>query len=572
MATPGIAYPSILWAVLSAAALAADTGSQTNAADYPSHVYFGDLHVHTAYSFDAYGFGTRLDPAQGYAATKDLLDFAAVTDHAEFLGETQLCVWPGSPGYDLEQCERLRAGDTTVIPELAQLCLNDPPLIDPAVCSAATARVWDRIKAAADASYVPGVFTTFIGYEYTLEPPGDKKLHRNVIFSGSNVPAPIPRSEERDPYGLWQSLKATCLPSQGCDVVVIPHTTNASRGDYFSVVDDGGQFMSVQEATLRGDMERLVEIYQNKGNSECYPGVNTTDEGCEFEKLPLIRVVTDPPNGTEVPRQSWAREGLKLGIGFEELFGVNPFQLGFIGGTDTHNSIGGLLSEEGYVGDSGHNDDTIEKRMGSDVFAAYSPGGIAAVWSTENTREAIFAALKRREVYATSGTRIITRFFGGWRMPADICRNPRLPVIGYNNGVPMGSVLPARTTQKPLFVVTGQQDPGSAGITQLQIIKGWSEQNQQFEHVYTVKQSPAPGGESRLCTVWKDDDFNPQQHAFYYARIIEATTPRWSSYDCEAAGVDCDIGPPPGLERCCDGTVPMTLEERAWTSPIWYVP
>jgi hypothetical protein len=425
---------------------------------YAGHVYFGDLHVHTSYSFDAYGFGTRLDPAGGYADTKTRLDFAAVTDHAEFLGETELCTTPGAPGYDTSQCARLRAGDQSVFAELGLLCLNDPPLIDPAVCADATAQVWERIKAAAEASYLPGSFTTFIAYEYSLEATGDSKLHRNVIFSGSNVPRPIPRSEERQPEGLWASLQANCLPANGCDVVVIPHTSSASRGKYFSVLESNGDFISPSEAATRGQMERLVEIYQNKGNAECYPGVNTTDEGCEFEKLPLIRVST-PPGGTEVLPGSWAREGLKMGIGYEELFGVNPFQYGFIGSTDNHNSIGGAVSEEGYVGNSGANDDTIMKRMSSEVAASYSPGGLAAVWATQNTRDSIFAALKRREVYATSGTRIIARFFGGWRLPTDLCSNPRLPIVAYANGVPMGSVLPARQTQRPVFVITAQQDP-----------------------------------------------------------------------------------------------------------------
>jgi hypothetical protein len=358
----------------------------------PANVYFGDLHVHTSYSFDSYGFGTRLDPAGGYADTMTRLDFAAVTDHAEFLGETLLCTTPGAPGYDTSQCARLRAGDQSVFAELGKLCLNDPPLVDPAVCADATAQVWDRIKAAAEAANQPGRFTTFIAYEYSLEAPGDSKLHRNVIFSGSTVPRPIPRSEERQPEGLWAGLQATCLPADGCDVVVIPHTSSASRGKYFSVLESNGDFISPAEAATRGEMERLVEIYQNKGNAECYPGVNTADEGCEFEKLPLIRVSTEP-GGTEVSPNSWAREGLKMGIGYEELFGVNPFQFGFIGGTDNHNSVGGKVSEAGYVGNSGANDDTIMKRMSSDVAASYSPGGIAAVWATQNTRSSIFASL-----------------------------------------------------------------------------------------------------------------------------------------------------------------------------------
>src|SRR4030095_12846076 len=219
----------------------------------------------------------------------------------------------------------------------------------------------------------------------------------------------------------------------------------------FRATDNQGAFIPVSEATLRGDKERIVEIYQNKGNRECYPNVNTTDEGCEFEKLPTTRVAE--PGGTEVPPQSWAREGLKLGIEYEALFGVNPLRLGFIGSTDNHKWLGGAVAEEGYVGNSGAWDDTIQKRMGSDVAAAYSPGGLAAVWANRNLRESIFAALKRREVYATSGTRIVARFFGGWKFPVTLCSNARLVPIAYALGVPMGGVLPARTTQRPVFIV-----------------------------------------------------------------------------------------------------------------------
>jgi hypothetical protein len=529
------------------------------------------LHVHTSYSFDAYGFGTRRDPAASYEDAKTRLDFAAVTDHAEFLGETELCTTPGAPGYDTPICQRLRDGDQSVYSDLSALCLRNPPLVDPAVCANATADVWDRIKDAAEAAYLPGQFTTFIAYEYSLEAPGDSKLHRNVIFSGSNVPRPIPRSEERKPEGLWASLKANCRPADGCDVVLIPHTSNASRGKFFSVLDDHGNFISPSEAITRGAYERLVEIYQNKGNSECYPGVNTTDEGCAFEKLPLVRVA-DTPNGTHVSPQGFAREGLKYGIGYEELFGVNPFQFGFIGGTDNHNGQGGAVSEEGYIGNTGANDDTIIKRMGTEVAASYSPGGLAAVWATANTRDAIFGSLKRREVYATSGTRMLARFFGGWTLPSALCSKPQMMRIAYTKGVPMGSVLPAKAAQRPAFLVTAQKDPASVGLKQIQIVKGWSIDNAQFEQVYTIKQNQLPNGAPMMCQLWRDPDFDPALHAFYYARVIEATTPRWSAYDCEAAEVDCAVGAPPGLQRCCDGTVPMTLEERAWTSPIWYVP
>jgi hypothetical protein len=234
--------------------------------------------------------------------------------------------------------------------------------------------------------------------------------------------------------------------------------------------------------------------------------------------------------------------------------------------------VGGLTSEVAFEGNAGSLDDTIEERLGSDIAAASSPGGLAAVWATENTREGIFAALKQREVYATSGTRILARFFGGWKYKPELCDNPRMPAIAALAGVPMGGTLAPPESAAPLFIVSAQQDPNSTGIKAIQIVKAWVSGGQQFERVSTIVTAPGSSGAHTLCEVWTDETFDPAQYALYYARILEAPTTRWSGFDCKQAGVDCRVGAPPGLEACCDGSVPMKLQERAWTSPIWYVP
>jgi hypothetical protein len=322
---------------------------------------------------------------------------------------------------------------------------------------------------------------------------------------------------------------------------------------------------------LRSQIEPLAEIYQHTGNSECYPGVNTTDEQCVFEKLPLDRV-TKPPGGSVIPKGSFVREALKLGLRYEDMFGANPYRLGFIGSTDTHNTIPGMTDEATFVGHAGSKDDTIAERMGTDIAAAYGPGGLAAVWATANTRDAIFAALQRREAYATSGTRVLTRFFGGWSYSPRLCNNPRLVQIAYRDGVPMGSTLPAPAGARPTFIVQAQSDPQGAALRAVQIVKGWTADGEDHESVTTVAEAAMPQGAQTLCRVWTDEDFAAGERAFYYARVLEVAAPRWSAYDCENAGVDCDGAIPPGLERCCDGSTPMSIEERAWTSPIWYSP
>jgi hypothetical protein len=360
---------------------------------------------------------------------------------------------------------------------------------------------------------------------------------------------------------------------EGCDVLAIPHTSNASRGLFFALTDSNGGFIPVEQATLREQMEPVIEIYQNKGNSECYPGVGTNDEECEFEKLPLARVATEP-GGAVVPKLSWVREGLKTGLLYEDRFGVDPFRVGFIGGTDTHVAAGGKTEEATYTGHAGSLDDTPEERLGTELLAASSPGGLAAVWARQNTRDSIFAALRQREVYATSGTRILARFFGGWTYAPALCNDPQMTGIAYRDGVPMGSILPQSAGPQPIFLVSAQQDPHGAGLKKLQIVKGWTENNQPFEKIYTIAESAQSSGAHTLCAVWVDPEFLPTRRAFYYARVFETTTPRWSAYDCEASEVDCDVGGsiPPALAGCCNGAVPMTVDERAWTSPIWYEP
>ena len=552
-------------------AAAPDAAPADGAPATPSRsLYFGDLHVHTSYSFDSYVFGTRPDPAAAYAAARSALDFAAVTDHSEYLGETELCTVPGSPGYDTQICASLRAGNGNVLDLLKHLCKVTPPAIDPSLCADAAAAVWVRIQEAANGAYVPNEFTTFIAYEYTLGKQ-DGNRHRNVIFGGTSVMSPV-TAWDHTPQQLWEALSTGCVAADGCRVLAIPHTSNSSRGTAFTLSgEDGERFMSVAEATLRAEMEPLAEIYQHTGNSECYPDVNTTDEECAFEKLPRDRVVK-PPGGSSIPRGSFVREALKMGLRYEDLFGVNPLRLGFIGSTDTHNSTAGRTDESTFIGHAGSKDDTIEERLETDLAAAYGPGGLAAVWAAVNTREAIFAALQRREAYATSGTRVLARFFGGWSYAPNLCSNPRLEQIAYRDGVPLGSTLPAPAGARPVFIVQAQSDSAGAPLQAVQIVKGWTENGTDHERVTTVVEAVTPGGAQTLCKVWTDDEFVAGDRAFYYARVLEVATPRWSAYDCANAGVDCEGAVPRGLERCCDGSTPMSLEERAWTSPIWYTP
>jgi len=550
------------------------------------NLYFGDLHVHTNFSMDAFSFGTRYDPAGAYANVQGRVDFVAVTDHVEYLGETLICKTPFLPGYRLPVCWQLRNG--FVNPSgLADLCKGDSPSLSPTLCDKAEKYVWQQIQAAAHQAYDPCKFTTFVGYEYTLTLENQETIHRNAIFDGENIPEPINSLEQPTPDGLWQDLMATCLAEEDCQAITIPHSPNSSKGEMFSPLDLSGNPISPEEAQRRAKYETVVEMFQHKGNSECYPNVGNNDPDCAFEQLDMGPITS--PDSNEVPSLSFVRNGLKEGLRLRmerpEL-GINPFRFGFIGSTDTHNATPGKTDEIPYVGNAGIYDDTAEERLSTDTFLSYNPGGLAAVWAPENTRGAIFAALQRRETYATSGTRIAVRFFGGWKdsdwpPPGDICdpgNISALPKLGYDNGVPMGGILTPLPSGdvKPVFVVHAEQDPvGTALLQKIQIIKGSyrTDLGALDEKVITPEVLPPPG--ETLCIVWTDEDFRAEDPSFYYARVFEQETKRWSWHDCQDNNIDCTDPDtvPADFRACCDdpyATAP--IQERAWTSPIWYEP
>ena len=597
------------------------------------NVYFGDLHVHTTYSFDAYLWDVRTTPGDAYrfargeplllppldaqgngtrmAQLERPLDFTAVTDHAEFLGEVETCIVPGSGGYDSPTCQQFRAGGATIYANIgARLIGSNPTRLadvcgaDGKICRDAAGEVWSRIQDAAATAYDHCHFTSFVAYEYSRAFSGST-MHRNVIFRNAQVPFPVSTFEEPTPQGLWRELQASCLDAgTGCDVLAIPHNTNESNGRTFFVEYPGAQGIGDQrvQAQFRGAIEPLVEVYQHKASSECFNGLSgilgAPDEQCDFEKRRQGPVIDCGDRVGSlgavtmgcVSRLDYARGALLAGLREEDRLGVNPYRLGFIASTDTHNGTPGHTEEWNFMGNQGANDASPAVLLGPRTFVSegivFSPGGLAAVWAEENSRSSIFDALRRKETFGTSGTRLSVRVFGGWNLPANLCTDPNLVQSGYAQGVPMGGVLGPRPAGAgaPMFVIDAFRDPGTAAhpgaqLQRLQVIKGWIADGQATQHVYDVAGEPGNGatvdlttcmpqgsGHDSLCTVWTDPDFDPAQHAFYYVRVLENPTCRWNTWLCNA------LPPDQQQPSCTDPTVPKTVQERAWTSPIWYTP
>lgn len=614
-------------------------GCQQCAAYSPlRNAYFGDLHVHTAYSFDVYAFDGRATPEQAFrfgqgesvllppldamgqgtvsVRLERPLDFVAVTDHSEFLGEVAMCTTPGSPAYDSGDCRAYREGGNSAATQFGvQLTNPDEPMHSEFVCGpdgtgcqALAGEAWTRAVAAAQAANDDSPacrFTAFVAYEYSGT-PGLSTMHRNVIFRNEQVPFPTSFFDQPTPQGLWTELKATCLDSgTGCDVLAIPHNPNESNGKMFFVEYPGAADLAEEraQARTRVAMEPVVEIYQHKGDSECMNGlsglVGEPDEQCNFEKrrrTPLGRG-EDCKNGTGnmgtagggcVSRMDFVRNALLAGLQEDDRLGVNPYQLGIIASTDTHNGTPGFVNEETFIGHRGTDDNTVAQRLGYGSLTAggviFSPGGLAAVWAEENSRASIFDALRRREVFGTSGPRITVRFFGGWNLPPDLCADPNMLPIADAYGVPMGGVLPPAAGVAPRFLVSALRDPGTQThpgmpLQRIQIVKGWVDGQQSHQQVFDVAGDPNSGadvdlatctpqgtGFDSLCTVWSDPTFAPTQRAFYYVRVLENPTCRWSTYTCNA------LAPEQRPQSCSDPGVPKTVQERAWTSPIWYQP
>ncbi len=604
---------------------------------------FGDLHVHTAYSTDAYAFDTRVTPEEAYryarggavmlpplnddgqgtrrVVNERPLDFMAVTDHAEYMGEGSLCLDPEQRAYSTLVCKVYRGDLTPPVSPIMQPLIRMLAFIiygkerpasvcaaDGSDCIERSETVWNDIQRAAERAYDRSsncAFTSLVGYEYSLAEKSSN-LHRNVIFANATVPpVPLSAKEAPQPALLWQWLARSCLDSGGdCDVLAIPHNSNWSSGRMFFPEYPGAATASekAQAAALRQRVERLVEVMQVKGDSECRRGlygvVGSVDEQCDFEKLRAPEeVAEDCRDGVGeggmmlkgcLSRFSYTRYGLIQGLAERETLGINPFEYGLIASSDSHNATGGDVDEERYDGAHGM-DATAEKRLIKEYDVPggiatgsplrYNPGGLAGVWSEENSRASIFAALKRRETFGTSGPRIVPRFFGGWNLPEQIC-GENLAEQGYVHGVPMGSVLPpAQGAVAPVFAVSALKDSQGNLLQRLQIVKGvMREDGQMKETVFDVAGHAAeeatvdvatcresgPGSAS-LCARWVDPDFDPDRAAVYYLRVLENPSCRWSTWQC----LELDAERP---AVCDDLSQPKVLQERAWTSPIWYYP
>ncbi len=588
--------------------------------------FFGDTHVHTTFSFDAWGQGTLGGPdvayryakgetiglqphdARGVGQTKVRLrrplDFAVVTDHSDLLGETQICQQPELPGHDSLVCRVARR-----FPALGYALINghvyanDPPSRfsfcgeDGALCREAALGPWKVIREAAREHNDACQFTSFVGYEWTGM-PGGNNIHRNVIFASDVVQdSPTTYIETPTAEGLWRALLDDCIEGrEGCDAIAIPHNSNVSNGLMWSLTRNDGRGITADDARRRTRLEPLVEVTQHKGDSECrVAGFGAEDELCGYETVPYPRMqdMASPPSNFEAAPRVYVRETLTEGLVQGERLGVNPFQFGLIGSTDTHFATPGRVDEDEYLG---HAAGTVNARFGIPAFpdrAEFNPGGLAVLWAEENTRASLFAAMKRREAYGTSGPRITARFFGGWNFADDLCASSQLVSTGYAEGVPMGGELaspPPGSQAIPAFVVNALRDPGDRGVPstplqRIQIVKGWVEDGQPREHVYDVAGGaneadvdlascePRGAGHDQLCSVWRDPDFDPLASSYYYARIVENPSCRWNQWVCLRAGVDCSAGEvPDGMEACCNEDIPKTIQERAWTSPIWYTP
>ena len=600
------------------------------------NAYFGDLHVHTEYSFDAYNFGTTATPYDAYryargeaimhpsgyeVQLRTPLDFYAVTDHAMFLGLVREAADTSTSfsQYDVARpIHNINApdnyGPSSIINRVVNFANFIPDTlegiqagtIDGDLVTDVTRRTWLDTIEAADQYNDPGKFTTFVAYEYTTGADDRGNLHRNVIFRGSDkLPAvPFSRHNSQNPEGLWDWMDS--LRGQGIESLAIPHNSNGSNGQMFKLVDWAGNPLDDAYVARRIRNEPLVEITQVKGTSDTHPALSPNDEWANFE-IYALRVGTTLPSE---PNGSYVRQALQNGLALEQQGVGNPFQFGLVAASDTHVaassddestffSKAGLLDGEplgrGSVPVSllygavirllaPENLVEVEGRtyMAGGGFETWSASGIAGVWAEENTRDSIYAAFRRKETFATSGPRIKVRLFAGTEFESDILKHEDLVSKAYQQGTPMGGELES-VGKPPRFILWASADPRGTPLQRMQIIKGYVQDGEAFEQVYDVACSdgnaldpdthrcPDNGaqvnlsdcavtsgvGNSEMLTLWQDPDYEPGIDAFYYARVLENPTCRWSTWDAIREGVE----PRADLQK--------TIQERAWSSPIW---
>ena len=589
--------------------------------DYPDQLLWGDTHLHTTNSLDARMFGLLLDVEDAYRfargetvmATGGLLaklgrplDFLAVTDHSDAIGVVGQLV-QGHPDLleykDLRDMrEKLLTGDwgaEEVVRVIFPVLMGDysGPFLDRNVMRSA----WEAYVDVADQFNDPGKFTAMVGYEWTSTTGRDDgdNLHRNVLYRNGGQIArqvlPFTVAESVDPRALWNWMERY-EEETGGQVLALAHNGNLSNGQMFpvEVIPKNGAAIDAEYVKTRARWEPLYEVTQIKGDGEAHPILSPTDEFADFETLDMGNAALSVLKTSDMLQYEYAREALKNGLKLEATLGANPYQFGMVGSTDSHTALA-TADENNYFGKSPAFEPGKERLFkglgfpGAKQYAGWELGaaGYAAVWAQENTRESIWDAMQRREVYATTGPRMTVRFFGGWSFLDNEANLPGLARTGYGKGVPMGGVLPAREGKNsPRFLISALKDPDGANLDRVQVVKGWLDsRGETQEEVYDVVWSgdrkhnaegrlPAVGnsvnveqasysnsiGAAQLTTVWQDPDFDERESAFYYVRVIEIPTPRWTAYDANYFDFELPV------------EVPTTIQERAYTSPIWYQP
>jgi hypothetical protein len=586
--------------------------------DHPVHLYFGDPHVHTRISLDAAAWGNRLGPDEAYrfargeevtsfkgwtAKLRRPLDFLVIADHTDGYGFFQqleagvpfvVAKPEGRRWHELIKEGDLRTASDEIIKSFSQGTLpwdiTSREVLGPG---------WEETIAAAERHNDPGHFTAFIGYEWTSLPNGNN-VHRVVVYRDDGDKAkqtlPFTSTESQDPEDLWKALEAYEKKTGG-KALAIPHNGNWSNGLMFAeTTQTTKKSLDESYVTTRKRWEPLYETTQIKGDGEAHPFLSPDDEFADYETWDIGNLDYSQAKTKDMLPHEYARSGLKLGLKYQEKFGVNPFQFGLVGAGDSHTSLPGQ-EESNYFGKHSSSEPDADRwktpfrvsKIGTTQGWQEVASGLTGIWATANTRAALWDAMMRRETYATTGTRMTIRVFGGWNFePGDEDRSDFVQV-GYEKGVPMGGELHREEEgRSPTFIVAAMRDPMGANLDRAQMVKGWRDRaGDLHEKVYDIVWSDAETrkqdvrgkvppvgntvnvaeatwtnsiGDAQLATVWQDPDFSSTEQAFYYVRVLEIPTPRWTAYDAKQFSVTM------GKE------VPMTTQERAYTSPIWYVP
>ncbi len=595
----GLALTGLAWPLSARGASPADR-----------QAYFGETHVHTSWSLDAFAIGNTLtNPGDAYKYFKgepikhplgyDVkidtpLDWAGVTDHSEYAGVVNLANEPSSAVSKLPEAQPLilKARTKEEMERVALYAINtlaSGPPVQALMAPEIAGTVWKRNVALADQANQPGKFTAFCSYEWTSM-PNNMNLHRNIFFEDcGKVPAmPFSALDSKHPVDLWSWMDGQ--RKTGNELLAISHNANLSDGRMFPTeVDTKGRPIDAAYAASQLRNEPLIEIKQLKGTSETHPLLSPNDEFASFEILSVL--LGGPPGRIPHVVGSYARQALKDGLSLQDSKGFNPYKFGFGAAADSHNTAV-PYRQDNFFGGHSFADGTPEARMSGTLVGGMfdarleSTAGLTGVWAEENTRASLFEGLKRKETFGVSGPQIQVRFFGGWEYGPEVVGAKDWVKTGYAKGVPMGGDLPPARARAPTFIVWAVKDPSSGNLDRIQIVKGWTKSGQSFEKIYDVVWAgdrkpdkwtgvvPPIGstvdvenatytntiGAVELKTVWTDPEFDPGLDAFYYARVLEIPTPRWTTIQAAKLG----IAPP--------DVVPPTLQERAWSSPIWYTP